>query len=169
MGGRHTSRVAESLDRFVEDLVIDWAAQPVAVKRLLPSDEWRDIDVADLRQQQATAKARLEEKIRVNFERPDQVTDEQLYVFTELTNKRIIEIDQILAKALPQSPTLALAEAAGTSTDLAERRKKVRTLWEKYSLGTKRAIIRELVIIRLLPAPSGKHFDSRTVEVTWNL
>jgi site-specific DNA recombinase len=168
MGGQHTSRLTGHMDRYIEDIVIEWAAQPVALKRLVPSGDWL-VDVDDLRGQAAALKVRLDEKIRVNFDRPDMVTDDQLYTFTQMTNDRLKAIDEILMKALPNSPTVALAEAAGESKEMDERRAKVRRTWDGLSLGVQRAILRELVTVRLLPAKSGRHFDPTSVEVIWNL
>jgi hypothetical protein len=164
----HSGRVSELLDQHVEDVIVAWAAKPTALQRLLPKTDAPQTDILGLRAELEALQIRLKEKAVANFH--GKITDDQLYLFTEMTNKRIGEISQELASVvMDNKPTVQLVQAAGGEKEMEIRRARVRKSWEAFSLGLKREIVRELVTVRLLPEPARAPFDIKTIEVTWKL
>lgn len=167
IAGEHCARKLDELDEYVSDLVIEWCAQPVASQRLL-HEEGEKIDIDALRARSVSLRQRLTEKATLNFDDPDAYTDEQLKVFTKLTNQKIREIEQQLAKAHSESPAMELVRPGIGMTDMKARRAAVADQWDALSLGQKRAILRELLDVRVLPTQVGKkRFDPSTIEITW--
>lgn len=166
MGGEHTSRNIRYLDEYITDLIVGWAAQPVAMRRLMPIEETR-IDVDGLRAETVALNVRLDQKARDNF--LERITDSQLKIFTEMTKERLREIDELLAIARAISPVHDLILAAEGEGDLTARKDRVRLEWDSYSLGHQRLILTEVLSVKAKQARRGHGFDPKSVEIIWLL
>jgi hypothetical protein len=82
------------------------------------------------------------------------------------TNVRLAEIDRLVAKP---GRTAILREMVQASVGAVgdERIAAVEAVWERYSFDRKRAVISELMTIRILPGGGGRRvFDPSLVEIT---
>lgn len=155
----HLSRTAAPVDEYVTDVIIARLSQPDAAGDFArPSAP--GVDRAALTTELTALRARAN-GLSESFA-DGSITKAQMRAGSERVNTRIREIETVLATAVTRSPLDGLP----LGTD------QVRGVWASLPLGTRRALLRELVDVTLLRAgsgryPDGGYFSGKTVDVTW--
>lgn len=152
------SRNVAHVDRMVSDWVVDRLSQPDAITMFAKPKP--TVDVALLQTERTEIKAELKVMGRERLQR--KITADQMRDATEWGTKRINEIDQMLRDALDvDSPVAELLQSVN-----------VRATWESYPLATKQAILRRLVVVKIMPTTKrGSGFDPASVvirQVDWD-
>jgi len=153
----HMRRVARPAEDFVSRVIIARLSQPDAAELISPHPE---IDTAALNREVTAARARLDALARM-FGNGD-IDVKQLQEGTAAAKAELKRAEDALATAAPRDALLGLAGRA----DAAE-------IWEKLDIGRKRAIVRTLVDVTLMPRgrggrlPGGGYFDPTGILITW--
>jgi hypothetical protein len=145
-GGGHVSIPVAPIDKLVEKVVIEKLSRPDAAD--LISAPGKSIDVAGLRAELATCRARLEE-IAADYD-DDKITRTQFLTQTERRRAKMARIEEQLAEATDVSPLTPLIGAAD-----------VAAAWGGLTLGAQRAVLQALVTITVKPAGRGFRPDVR--------
>lgn len=151
----HITRLADAVDAVVEERVIARLQRPDAVRLLRPADT--GIDVNQLRTEADGLRERLKNLSAMYMD--EQIDAVQLRDGTARGNARLAELEGRIAKALVVSPLVGLVGA-----------NDVRAAWDSYDIGRKRAVLREIAEVTILPAPRGRqpngaYFDPQYVRV----
>ncbi len=154
---RHVRRQARAVDDYVVSHVVARLKRPDAADLLRPAPAaGPDLDVAALRKRRTVLEERGKAAARL-FALGDISEDE----YAEAARVRKSELGKIAGQ---------LAADAAAPDALAEFRDSADPLevWEDLSLARKRAVLRSLVRVRLLPSKSigPREFDQDSVEVT---
>ena len=145
-GGGHVSIPVESMDKLVEKVVIEKLSRPDAAD--LITAPGKSIDIAGLRAELATCRARLEE-IAADYD-DDTITRTQFLTQTERRRAKMARIEEQLAEATEVSPLAPLIGAAD-----------VAAAWHGLTLGAQRAVLQALFTITVKPAGRGFRPDVR--------
>jgi site-specific DNA recombinase len=149
--GKHVTRDAVALDDYIQHVAVARLARPDAMDLITAPSS--GVDVAALRAEAATLRSKLDD-FAVAY--ADEVIDRaQLAAGTKRVNAKLATIDELLMSATLVSPLKPLIAAAD-----------VTSAWRDLSLGERRAIVRTLLEVRVLPSRRGKGFDPKTVQVT---
>lgn len=147
----HLARNVAHVDAYVEALIVERLSRPDAAGLFAPARP--NVDVAALR---AEAQA-----IRVNLNglatdlALNRLTREQVFAATEAGRARLDEIDEIVTATVGDSPAAQIIRAPD-----------VGTAFGALPLGVRRAILREVCCVTILPATKrGSGFDPRSVAV----
>ncbi|WP_146060293.1 recombinase family protein [Amycolatopsis sp. CA-128772] len=147
----HLARNLAHTDAYVEALIVERLSRPDAAALFAPAAP--SIDVAALR---AEAQA-----IRVNLNglatdlALNRLTREQVFTATEAGRARLDEIDGLVTATVGDSPAAQVIRAPDVGAAFAV-----------LPLGVRRAILRELCTVTILPATKrGSGFDPRSVLV----
>ena len=137
----HVARPALELDAYVEKAITWRLSRPDAIYLITVKDN--GTDTRALTTEAATLRAR---KDNLAADYADGVLDRaQVKVATERLNARLAEIERQLTAASSRSP---LADIAG--------RPDASDVWNGLSLGRKRAILRELCTVTVMPTGRGR-------------
>lgn len=151
--GRHPNRLAEPIDDYVTALVIARLARSDA--RELLTDEARP-DVPALRQEANELRARLEE-MAADFADDVEVSLAEYRVMTKRLREKLARVEDLLADA---GRVDVLGELV-SSEDVA-------ATWEAMERPRQRAVISELVTVRVLTVGRGvRTFRPESIDVTW--
>jgi site-specific DNA recombinase len=145
-GGGHVSIPVESIDKLVEKVAIEKLSRPDAAD--LITAPGKSIDIAGLRAELATCRARLEE-IAADYD-DDKITRTQFLTQTERRRAKMARIEEQLAEATEVSPLTPLIGAAD-----------VAAAWHGLTLGAQRAVLQALFTITVKPAGRGFRPDVR--------
>jgi site-specific DNA recombinase len=153
----HMRRVARPTEEFVSRIIIARLSQPDAAELLSRHPE---IDTSSLSREVTAARARLDALARM-FGNGD-IDVRQLQEGTAAAKSDLKRAEDGLAAAAPRDVLAGLAGRA----DAAQ-------IWEKLDIGRKRAIVRTLVNVTLMPRgrggrlPGGGYFDPTGILITW--
>lgn len=153
-GVNHVSRSAVALDTWVTERLLSELEKPEAAVKFAPEPR-PSVDVAGVRR----GIAMLEEQGRRMSARLAQgvVTDDEFDAFIPENRARIRELESQLASAIvvtPASDLVATGDVRGT--------------WELYELDQKRAVLRDVVAVTVLPTGvRGGRFDPAFVDTFW--
>jgi site-specific DNA recombinase len=140
-GRGHVSVPAAEMDKLARRLVIERMSRADAADLIsTPADA---VDVAGLRAELATCRARLDE-IAADYE-DDRITRSQFLTRTDKRRAKMGEIEAQLAAATEVSP---LAPLVGADD--------VAAAWDGLTLGQQRAVIKALFTIAIKPAGRGR-------------
>ena len=145
------ARAARPTDELVTAALVARLERPDAAD-LIPAAE--DVDTAGLRREAESLRELLDELARQFARR--LIDARQLQAGTGELRGRLDEVETALAAASATSP---LAGIAGR-LDAAE-------VWEGLDLGRRRALLRALADVTLLPARRGRGFDPSSVVIAW--
>jgi site-specific DNA recombinase len=150
--GSHLSRVADWCDDLVERIMIERLSRKDAVDLLV--DDSRP-DIADLRQQSATLRTRLDQLAEAFAD--GAIDHSQLRAGTERLNATLAEFDAQM-EHIDRAPVLAELITADD----------VRAVWETIGLDRQRAVINILCDVTLLRRPPGR-FETpvETIKISW--
>jgi site-specific DNA recombinase len=153
----HMRRVARPTEDFVSRIIIARLSQPDAAELVTRHPE---IDTVALNREATAARARLDALARMFGNGGIDVR--QLQEGTAAAKADLKRAEDDLAVAAPRD---ALAGLAG--------RADAARIWEKLDIGRKRAIVRTLVDVTLVPRgrggrlPGGGYFDPTGILITW--
>ncbi len=157
----HLTRLAEPLDEFVRDVVVGRLSQPDARLMLAPVE--RRVDVETLHEQRADVEARLAELAGLFAE--GVLTGAQLAEGTRVLRAEGDRLDGELSATQGVSPLAGFADA-----------EDVAAAWEAAPMGRRKAVIRALMTVIVLPANRGRpqgwqpgagYFNREFVKIEW--
>lgn len=145
-GSGHVSVPVAEADDLVERVVTGKLSRPDAAS--LIASPVKGVDVAGLRAELVTHRARLEE---IAADRDDdKITRAQFLAQTERRRAKMARAEEQLAQATQVSP---LAPLIGADD--------VTAAWQELSLGQRRAVLQALLTITIQPAGRGRRPDVR--------
>ncbi len=149
----HLAHKAEELDDFVERVIIERLSREDAAD-LLRHEALPEEKVTKLREELVALGQRKRAAARQFAS--DVIDEEQLAEISATVRDRTAQINRTLERALTRSP---LADIAGRP-DAAE-------VWKSRDMGRRRAILRELFTVTILPAsrPGARGFDPERVVI----
>lgn len=155
---KHVTRTAPTLDAYVTELVLARLKEPDLLK-VFGEEPESGVDVAGLRRQLAALEANrdaLGQRLAAG-----EITLSMFDMFNKDMRVQIERIEAELASAATLSPLRHIATA-----------EDVEACWEGYDLAQRRDVVRELMVVRVLPArggrrPDGGYFDSSRIDITW--
>jgi DNA invertase Pin-like site-specific DNA recombinase len=158
----HVTRVADKLDAYVEGALLEIISRPGAVEAMCAVVDTDDAALAALRSEQVKIRRRLNTlAARMADPNDDAFDDEQTAITSKMLRDRNNEITAILTAANMRSPLDVLLGA-----------ESVEQMWDEVlTLGQKRAILAEVLIVTVLPttaggrAPDGSYFNADAVRV----
>jgi site-specific DNA recombinase len=145
-GTGHVSVPVAPMDDLVRRVVIEKLSRPDAAD--LIAAPAKGYDVAALRAELATCRARLDE-IAADYE-DDKITRSQFLTRTDKRRAKMAQIEARLAEATEVSP---LAPLVGADD--------VAAAWDALTMGQQRAVLQALVAITVQPAGRGRRPDVR--------
>jgi site-specific DNA recombinase len=152
-GGRHPNRLAPPIDDYIRKIVIERLSRADARDLLIDEDR---PDVPALRQEATSLRARLE-GLAAEFGTQTEVTPLEYRAMTRAVRDRLAEVEDQLADAGRVS---LLGDVVGVA-DVAE-------VWDSMSLDRRRAVIDELMVIRIHVVGQGvRSFRPESVTVEW--
>lgn len=165
-GRRHVARSAEHLDKYVTQVAVEWLSRPGAVAAL---DGQHDDDDAQARVLEREV-LRIRDQEAAEMFGDGLMTRAQLVAANEKTRARRAELD-------------AADTAAARVTALAPFRtgEPAQTVWDGLDLDRKRAVLREIMRVVVLPTGRGRphgwtpeygrewgYFNPDTINIIWN-
>lgn len=159
--GSHLTRTAAHLDSFVTSVVLARLSRPDA--RLLLAEEDRRVDIEALHARRDEAEGVMRDLAAMFARR--EITAGQLAEGTRTGQAELDEIDAMLATATASSPLAGFADADD-----------VAAAWAETTVSRRKAVVRALMRVVLLPAPKGRpkgwtagapYFDPESVAITW--
>lgn len=155
----HCSRRTDWVDLYVEKVIVARLAQD-DIGDLMPKQQ-ADVDVAALREQITVLKQR---KVRAALIFADNDDAEALAAVKAEIDGQIAAIKEQLAEVSAVSP---LADFVGVNSPAA-----VKKLWDAYTLGRRREILRLLITVVLQPMRRGTQhsphtLDESSVQIHW--
>jgi DNA invertase Pin-like site-specific DNA recombinase len=153
--GRHVTRSVDHLDAFiVEELLLE-LERPEAAERFAPEPA-SGVDTASLRNQIVVLKAKAESAAAKWGQ--DSISEEVFDLVMAEVRPQIKALEMQLAAAAAFSPAAALV----TSGD-------VRAAWKSYDLDRRRAVLREVVTVTVMPVGRrGGRFDPTAIKREWH-
>jgi len=152
--GSHVGRIAMPLDDHIAAKVIARMSLPDAADLAVTFTVAPGVDVNALRAERKTIRE-LRDALGEAFI-DGTATKAQLAAGNARAEVKLAAIEVALAGTVNTSPLTPLIGVE----DVAEA-------WENLSLGQQRAVVDELMIITVLPAPRGKGFDPQYIEIVW--
>ncbi|MDM7488614.1 recombinase family protein [Rhodococcus sp. CSLK01-03] len=151
---RHLSRQAEALDAYVTELVIARLSQPDAA--LLLEREGGDVDVRELQRERDALQERLDDLAALFA--TGTLTRSQLERGTESLREQADKLERRIASVRTSSP---LSDLLLAGDDL-------RAVWAAKPADVRAAVIRELMVVTVLPSPKGRRrFLPEYIDVAW--
>jgi site-specific DNA recombinase len=152
--GFHVRRKVALVDEFIERLIIARLSQPDAADLLRPPVR-QGIDTAGLRAEAKRLRAAKAGQMRLHAS--GAIDDDDLALGMKEIKDRLDVVNAQLAASDEPDP---LAEF---------RDRPAAAVWESLSLPRKRAVVRLLAEVTIMPTTRrGKGFDPDSVSVTWN-
>lgn len=155
-GGRHVRRNAEAVDDLVSKIIVAKLRRRDAVG-LLPEPGKGGVDLAAMNRDAMGLRERLKRLARLYAD--EDITGEQLQEGSVRLKERLLAVEGQIQAHAAVSP---LAPIAG--------RRDALTVWRGLSLGRKRAIVRELVDVIIMPVTREGfpyRFDPRDIWIEW--
>lgn len=154
----HLRRAAVQVDEYVTDVVIARLSKADAAGLITPHPVAPDR--AELGQERNTLQQRKANILALVAD--GTFTPAEAREQVKPISERLTVIDAALAVTLARSPLDELP----LGTD------RVREVWERLPLGTRRAVVRLLIDVTLVKTgrgrrPGGSYFDPASVEITW--
>jgi site-specific DNA recombinase len=162
-GGSHLTRVAAPLDEYVTAVVLERLSRPDA--RLLLTPEDRRVDVEALRARRADVTGRQTELAELFAQ--GAITGPQLAAATRTLQTEGETLDTEIDAVTASSPLAGFADA-----------QDVRAAWDAATVGRRKAVVRALMEVTLMPAAKGRpagwrpgdgYFDPRFVTIEWKV
>ncbi|MFE7029480.1 recombinase family protein [Streptomyces sp. NPDC057621] len=154
--GHGGTRQTERVDDYVTDLIVERLSREDAVDLLLPGPQ--DLDVARLQLESDEITKRLADMATMFG--AGKMTMAQ---FTEASDVARAQLDEVTAKLARASRTDPLVGLVGAPD--------VRKAWTDLELDRKRAVLRSLLTVKILPVGrgknSGKAFHTEAIETNW--
>lgn len=148
----HIARMADPIERYVSDVVIERLSRPDAADLLLDTEK---PDLAVLREKAVAYRARLD-TLAVEFADGD-LTASQLRIATERIRTKLAETEAEMASA-------GRVDILGPLV----RTDDVRAVWKGLSTSKRRAVIATLMDVRIHTVKRGtRTFRPESVEITW--
>jgi site-specific DNA recombinase len=152
----HLARVAESVDEFITDVVIERLSQPDARLLLRTAP---DVDTAALSAESDVLRVRNGDLAEMFTD--GVITRGELEAQRRRIQTRLAEIAAELASAAGGSPLEGFAGAVD-----------VRAAWEAATVSRRKRVIDALMVVTLLPAPRGRqsgggYFSTDSVRIEW--
>lgn len=147
----HLARAAEPLDELVSEALI-LRLQQDDVADLLADDD--GVDLSALYREQASLRELLDEQARLHARKV--IDGRQLAAGSRELRAKLDAVDAILSEEAHRSP---LAGIAGRSD--------ARQIWDGLDLGRRRALLRVLADVTVMPAKRGRGFDPASVLITF--
>jgi DNA invertase Pin-like site-specific DNA recombinase len=152
----HVSRRADYVDALVEEYLLTRLERPDAVDLLTVDDEAAE-DTSALHAEANTLRARLD-ALAVEFA-DGALTASQLRTATERIRGKLELVEQRIASAAAVSPLVGIVGVPNP-----------REVWNGWDIGRKRAVVKELLEVTILPSPPGRmangtYFDPAYVRV----
>jgi site-specific DNA recombinase len=173
---KHVAREAELLDNFVEELVVERLSRPGVIEKILAGRDDTGGEAIELR---AQAKRLRERKRSVaSMHALGDIDKEDYLTQRALIPARIAEVEARLTVVGTRSPVEALVDAPDVRTAwFGEARRWQPTADRKdgLSLGQRRAIIREIVTVTVLPSTMGRRkigapaFNPEFIGIEWKV
>lgn len=155
----HVSRVAASLDAYVEGALLELLSRPGAVEAMCQVVDTDDAELAALACEQATIRPRLN-KAAQRYNAGD-IDDEQLAIISKELRGRDAEITAVLTAARMRSPLDVLLGA-----------ESIADMWDTVlAMGQKRAILSEVLVVTVKSAPGGgrapdgSYFNTDSIDI----
>ena len=166
-GIRHVVRHAESLDNFVEKLLVARLSQPDAHDLLVASDRAQEIDTVAMHNEANVLRQRLDELSAMFAE--GTITAAQLRTGTRKSRERLEAIEHDIIAAAQVDPLAGVAGAPNVA-DVWFGTKPDRS--DGLSIGRRRAILDTMVSVTVLKTGPGRHakglyFSPETVRTEW--
>ena len=153
--GKHIARRADHIDNLVTTLVLGWAQRPDAAELIKQREE---VDVPALVAERETVRRRRRQ-LAVEFAEDDTMPADALRAATERLSKRLTDLDAALVEAGKVSALVPLV----TADDVEEA-------WEAMDVDRQRAVIGELMTVRLMSVGRGSRtFRPESVEIDWKV
>ena len=156
----HLARAAARVDAFVEEVIMAWFERDDAADALPPAPGGQ-VDSAALRAEETSLRELLNEQARLHARRV--LTGEQLEAGSRELQASLQQVRAAIAAAEESSPVAGLPRGPG-----------IREIWPALDLGRRRAVLRALADVTLLPAtrngrpPDGGYFDPLSIRVDWH-
>lgn len=150
-------RLANKLDEYVVDLIVNRLSQPDAVDLLEAGPD--DVDVAALQLEAETIDQRL--RNTANLFGSGQISMPEFTEASTTARAQLEGVQRQLARAAVKDPLVGLVGA-----------KDVRAAWEARELDQRRAVLRSLLDVTILPSrpgrmPDGGYFDYEAIKTEW--
>lgn len=155
--GHGGARNADKTDRYIVDLIVNRLSKPDAADLLLPTDD--GLDVGALQMESETIRRRLTDTAAAFG--AGQITLPQFTEASTVAQSQLEGVHQQLARAGRTDPLVGLVGAPD-----------VRKAWEALGLERKRAVLRALLDVTILPArpgrmPDGSYYDYSALKTEW--
>ncbi|MEV7042198.1 recombinase family protein [Amycolatopsis sp. NPDC051061] len=166
-GIKHVIRHADSLDDFIEKVIVARLAKPDARDLLVAQDRGREVDTVALHNEANVLRQRLDELSGMFAE--GDITAAQLRAGTNKSRERLDAIERDIVAAAQLDPLSGVAGASnvaevwfGTKPDRSDG----------LSIGRRRAILDTLLSVTVLKTRPGRHasglyFSPETVRTEW--
>lgn len=159
-GGRHVTRAAHTLDKYISDVIIARLSMPDAVDLFAPPT--RGVDVDKIRAELRGIEAQRTE-LAAQLGR-GEITMAMMTAANAGLHQRQVAHEHALAAATATNPITELVHAPD-----------VRGAWERFDLDRRRAILNRLLEVTVMPAPRGRragpatkygeHFDPDSIKI----
>lgn len=160
--GGCVGRRQDWVDAYVTERVFERFCQD-DVASLIVDEEHPDFAALD--DERTGIRGQLDDAA-VSFARK-KIDSRQLEIITKELQDRLAEIDRLVQKPGKTAVLREMVEASLNAEDDDARIAAVEAVWERYSFDRRRAIISELMTIRILPGGGGRRtFDPTKVEIT---
>lgn len=154
----HVARTADSLDAYVEGVLLEKLSEPGVIEAMCGVIDSDDEELAAMSREQATIRPRL--KKATSLWTAGSIDDLQFEQISKELRDRNAEITTALTAASKRSPLDVLLGA-----------ENIEQMWdEELTLGVKRAILAETLVVTVLPSrsgrqPGGGYFNTDHVKV----
>lgn len=152
-GRGHVAKAIEPVDELVNTFMVAWLSDPDRFATRYAATATTGVDVAALRVERDRAQARLGD-LGVMLAN-DEITRQEFTDIRRRVIERVEKAERELIAATRTSPASAMASSADPVA-----------AWDAADLDVKRAILREIVTITLLPTGGGRRpFNPDTVRI----
>jgi site-specific DNA recombinase len=159
--GSCVGRRQDWVDAYVTERIFERFCQD-DVADLLVDEEHPDFAAVD--DERKEIRERLDDAA-ISFARK-LIDSRQLEIITKELQERLAEIDRLVQKPGKTAVLRELVEASLNADGDDARIAAVEAVWDRYSFDRRRAIISELMTIRILPGGGGRRtFDPTKVEI----
>ena len=164
----HVGRDAHLLDAFVEAAVVARLSKPAVLDALRPAPP--EVDLPGLRTELSEKRTRLSEAAELFA--AGKITAAQLAAITATLRARIQDIEEALASGVGDSPLMVFSTAEDVAAAWYGPGGPDGDRSGGLALGLRRQVLRALVDVTILPAPSGRsadgtYFRPDCVRVEW--
>jgi hypothetical protein len=154
----HLSRAAEPLDQYIGDVIIARLSRADAAQLLQPVTTGT-IDVKAARARVRTLRATVQEM--AGDRATGLITREEHLRGRDTAQAEIAKLEHALTSTITSSPTAKLIAA-----------EDVAVAWDEAGLGVRRAVIREIMTVTIMPArpgrlPKGVALDESAIQIEW--